>query len=62
MKFAILPVLASLLIVGGSAQGFECGAIDHITCIDDEAVCASNGVTYRNGCEFHKTNCDNKGM
>ncbi|KAF4148375.1 Kazal-type serine protease inhibitor domain [Phytophthora infestans] len=64
MKFAIATVLASLLIVGISADGFACANVPYITC-DSESnpmVCASNGVTYKNGCDFNKANCDNKGL
>ncbi|KAK1946042.1 hypothetical protein P3T76_003090 [Phytophthora citrophthora] len=67
MKFAIIPVLASLLIVGTSAQGFSCATAANIRCDDidgipDPQVCASNGVTYVNKCYFNLANCDNKGM
>eukprot|EP00644_Phytophthora_capsici_P015217 jgi/Phyca11/130824/e_gw1.98.123.1 len=67
MKFSIAPVLASLLIAGTSAQywDFSCSRVPYITCDDGgrgPQVCASNGVTYANSCEFNKANCDNKGM
>ncbi|KAL3672045.1 hypothetical protein V7S43_002709 [Phytophthora oleae] len=65
MKFAIVSVLASLLIAVTPAQGFECANVGTISCDgggDTTRVCASNGVTYMNKCEFHKANCDNKGM
>ncbi|KAL3666735.1 hypothetical protein V7S43_008358 [Phytophthora oleae] len=65
MKFAIVPVLVSLLIAGTSAQGFSCTAIPNIRCDlggDNTQVCASNGWTYKNRCEFNKANYDNKGL
>ncbi|EGZ08382.1 Kazal-like serine protease inhibitor domain-containing protein [Phytophthora sojae] len=65
MKFAIASVIASLLLVETSADlGFSCSRVSSITCENPSLplVCASNGVTYQNGCEFNKANCDNKGM
>eukprot|EP00644_Phytophthora_capsici_P009108 jgi/Phyca11/102379/e_gw1.6.420.1 len=67
MKFAIVPVLASLLIASTSAEGFSCARVPFITCNDIDGtagpkVCASNGVTYDNICYFNRANCDNKGM
>ncbi|KAG1703450.1 hypothetical protein DVH05_007398 [Phytophthora capsici] len=64
MKFAILSVLASLLIAGTSA-GFDCCCVGTIHCDGGEGgpqVCASDGVTYKNRCYFNKANCDDKGM
>eukprot|EP00644_Phytophthora_capsici_P010655 jgi/Phyca11/104537/e_gw1.9.957.1 len=67
MKFAIVPVLASLLVAGTSAQGFSCAAVPNIRCSGGDGtqgpqVCGSDGVTYENKCFFNLANCDNKGM
>ncbi|EGZ08403.1 Kazal-like serine protease inhibitor domain-containing protein [Phytophthora sojae] len=64
MKFAVAAVLASLLIAGISAdETWACANVPYIKCDHDNTeVCASNGVTYKNSCEFSKANCDNKGM
>ncbi|KAF4034273.1 Kazal-type serine protease inhibitor domain [Phytophthora infestans] len=64
MKFAIVAIFASILIVGISAKGFACAAVPYIICDggNNPTVCASNGVTYWNRCDFYKANCDNKGL
>ncbi|KAE9347806.1 hypothetical protein PF008_g7654 [Phytophthora fragariae] len=58
MKFAAVAVLASLVIIGISADGSTgCG---RDLCPDDAPlVCGSNGVTYENQCEFDLENCLN---
>ncbi|EGZ08375.1 Kazal-like serine protease inhibitor domain-containing protein, partial [Phytophthora sojae] len=63
MKFANVSLLASLLIVEVSARlRFDCVRVPYIICDSPSLpkVCASNGVTYENGCYFDKAN--NKGM
>ncbi|EGZ12196.1 Kazal-like serine protease inhibitor domain-containing protein [Phytophthora sojae] len=58
MKFAAVAVLASLMFAGATAAGsVGCGPEQCSTKRD--AVCGSNGVTYRNMCEFNNHNCDN---
>ncbi|KAK1935089.1 SPARC-related modular calcium-binding protein 1 [Phytophthora citrophthora] len=63
MKFSIVPVLAALLIAGTSAWDIACFAAPGLRCGGAERIiCASNGVTYENMCEFYRGNCDNKGL
>ncbi|KAE8891515.1 hypothetical protein PF005_g21789 [Phytophthora fragariae] len=64
MKFSAVAVLASLVMVGISAQqsslrklGASCTTVKCSS--KRNAVCGSNGVTYRNKCEFGNDNCLN---
>ncbi|KAE8984542.1 hypothetical protein PR003_g20200 [Phytophthora rubi] len=55
MKFAAVAVLASLLTIGISADN----SCKKMPCPPGPKVCASNGVTYMNRCEFDYQNCEN---
>ncbi|EGZ10069.1 hypothetical protein PHYSODRAFT_523033 [Phytophthora sojae] len=60
MKFAVVAALASQLIVGISAQEGSNGCA-HFDCPLPPSfplICASNGVTNRNNCEFEFENCE----
>ncbi|EGZ10059.1 hypothetical protein PHYSODRAFT_523109 [Phytophthora sojae] len=58
MKFAAVFVLASLVIVGISADDSS-SACDRLPCPENAPlICASNGVTYENRCVFDHENCN----
>ncbi|KAE8999504.1 hypothetical protein PR003_g20201 [Phytophthora rubi] len=59
MKFAAVAVLASVLTIGISAQAGSSGCEKKACSPNDPKVCASNGVTYTNRCEFDYENCEN---
>ncbi|KAE9024164.1 hypothetical protein PR003_g10229 [Phytophthora rubi] len=60
MKFAVAAVLASLLTIGISAEDGS-GVCGRDVCPDGSSlVCASNGVTYENQCEFDFDKCVNE--